>query len=186
MDDVELPPMPASTRKATYTPPRPSFLLTRKRTHADYDADLTTSSDPALFSSDDQAPGAENYVGTGKRKKHTFKGSWWDHQRIKNGNYNKREFKRNFDSGIFMGSEVSDEAPSSDSLGFEDELLRDQQREEDGQPYPALHVIDALQTTPRARTAHRPMVVHQSKEHELVYEEVRRALEQGSEDVTLT
>ncbi|RMD42755.1 hypothetical protein DV735_g2349, partial [Chaetothyriales sp. CBS 134920] len=116
-------------------PPRPS-LFARKRT---YDASVyegenstATSSDPALFSGDEQdSVGAEDYAG--KRKKKMYAGSWWSHQ-IKAGKEDrKKEFKRNFDSGIFMGSDS--EPPSSDSFtSLDDELVRDQARAD---PIPA-------------------------------------------------
>ncbi|KAL2418158.1 hypothetical protein ABEF95_011472 [Exophiala dermatitidis] len=142
-----LPPVPLSARKAAaQTPPRPSFLLARKRTHADYyDEDhqsltVATSSDPAFFSSDEQAPGAENYaVAAGdKRKKRTYKGAWWDRSRTANENQKgtatkkPREFRRNYDSGIFMGSEGSttEEPLSSDSFSLEEELLREQEQQQ--------------------------------------------------------
>ncbi|KAG9777906.1 hypothetical protein KCU88_g4362, partial [Aureobasidium melanogenum] len=143
-----LPPVPLSARKAAaQTPPRPSFLLARKRTHADYyDEDhqsltVATSSDPAFFSSDEQAPGAENYVvaAADKRKKRTYKGAWWDRSRTANENQKgtatkkPREFRRNYDSGIFMGSEGSttgEEPLSSDSFSLEEELMRQQEQQQ--------------------------------------------------------
>ncbi|RMZ82075.1 hypothetical protein DV737_g2225, partial [Chaetothyriales sp. CBS 132003] len=110
-------------------PPRLS-LLTRKRT---YDASVyegenstATSSDPALFSGDEhESVGAEDY--TGKHKKKMYTGSWWSHQ-VKAGKEDrKKEFKRNYDSGIFMGSDS--EPPSSDSFtSLDEELVRDQAR----------------------------------------------------------
>ncbi|KIW15260.1 hypothetical protein PV08_05305 [Exophiala spinifera] len=141
MDDLDLPPIPQSAIIAAQTPPRPrqSLLLARKRTRAEvYDDEptLTTSSDPALFSSDEQAPGAENYTDR-RRKKRTFKGSWWDRHPAREGlrksARQKREFTRNFDSGIFMGSQDESgedhDLLSSDSFTLEDELMRDQSRE---------------------------------------------------------
>lgn len=73
------------------------------------------SSDPAIFSSDDD-PSADNY--TQERRKKKFRGPWY-HQRPaseagsvdshepehKKG---KRRFERQFDSGVFMGSDGTD------------------------------------------------------------------------------
>lgn len=144
MDDLDLPPIPQSALIAAQTPPRPrqSLFFARKRARAEvYDEPtLTTSSDPALFSSDEQAPGAENYTDR-RRKKRTFKGSWWDRHPAREGLRKsirqKREFTRNFDSGIFMGSqdESSEDHDmlSSDSFTLEDELMRDQSHEHEHQ-----------------------------------------------------
>jgi hypothetical protein len=138
-DEPSLPPLPI--QPTHHRPQRPS-LLTRKRTHSSYAHDLAdnapssaVSSDPALFSSDDATPDVENYTPTGKRKKKMYTGSWWNHHmRAKKGD-RKREFRRNLDSGIFMGSEGDtdgDSLPSSDSLGsLEEMFLKDQAANED-------------------------------------------------------
>lgn len=186
MDDVELPPLrPSVTETALTLPLSQSIYLTRKRTHTDYDDDTTTSSDPALFSSDEHAPGAENYL-SGKRKKHTYQGSWWDNQRVKMGNPKKREFRRNFDSGIFMGSETSDEALSSDSFGLEDELLRDQQEKKPYSRSSPLFTIESVESNPKAKTAPRPRIPVVSREHDAVCQVVQHALDCGKEDVDLS
>lgn len=187
MDDLDLPPVPSSARDAALTlPPRPSIWFTRKRTHTDYDDDTTTtSSDPALFSSDEHAPDAENYA-SGKRKKYTYQGSWWDHRRIKTSNPKKREFRRNFDSGVFMGSETSDEALSSDSFGLEDELLRDQQAKTQDSRASPLFTIESVETTPKAKNISRPTVPVISREYDAVCQIVKNALDQGKEDIDLS
>jgi hypothetical protein len=171
--DLELPPLSQSAIKAALTPPRPFPLLTRKRTHdAASEDDPTASSDPALFSSDEQAPGAENYVA-GRRKKRTFKGSWWDrHPPTEAGRRSsrKREFTRNFDSGIFMGSEGSVEPLSSDSFGMEEELMRGQQKGPE-----ADHRVQSFKSA---------VVI--PKEHEQVCAIVRACLDNGKEDVDLS
>lgn len=183
MDDIDLPPMPASARKPTQPPhPAQSSHLLRKRSRADQDDDFATSSDPALFSSDEQAPGAENY-SIGKRKKKTYQGSWWSHQHhVAVGK--KRVFKRNYDSGIFMGSETSDEALSSDSIGLEDEFLRDQQQAMKAKS--PLFSSQSVQTTPKAKSYRRPQSTLAPDEHEPVRRIVHQALEVGKEDVDLS
>ena len=128
MDEHEptLPPLP-NADSSNARPLRPS-LLTRKRTYDQslYDGEplTATSSDPALFSGDEQDTiGVEDYAN--KRKKKMYTGSSRSHQ-LKAGKEDRRkEFKRNYDSGIFMGSDS--EPPSSDSItSLEEELIRDQ------------------------------------------------------------
>lgn len=185
MDDIDLPPVPSAARQTTTNPLRPSILLTRKRTYTT-DDDPATSSDPALFSSDEHAPDAENYV-SGKRKKQTYQGSWWDHGRVNMTNSKKRVFRRNFDSGVFMGSETSDEGQSSDSFGLEDELLRDQRERDRGAQGSPSSTFKSVETTPKAKTVvSRPMVSVASSQHDAVCETVRLVLDQGKEDVDLS
>lgn len=111
--EVELPPSipsPSATVK-------PSLNLnpSRKRSRHDYEV---TSSDPPLFSSDDlPSSSIENY--TSQRNKPQYESAWWGsrHQTSDRPIKQKRQFKRNMDSGVFM----SDGTESSFS-GFEDEL----------------------------------------------------------------
>lgn len=74
------------------------------------------SSDPALFSSDDD-PSADNY--TQERKKKKYRGPWYQQIPASEGNFqesleqaaekkSKRTFERQFDSGVFMGSDGID------------------------------------------------------------------------------
>src|SRR5271155_2636469 len=93
MDQLDLPPLPAS---------QPA--LNRKRTRLDYEP--ATSSDPAVFSSDEQAPSAESY--SSKRRKDKWTGTWWGAKARDATTNRKRSFRRNFDSGIYMGSEGTD------------------------------------------------------------------------------
>ncbi|KAJ5130564.1 uncharacterized protein N7515_006603 [Penicillium bovifimosum] len=74
------------------------------------------SSDPALFSSDDiPASGLENYHATvsGAGRKRRYRGTWWGEQ-VADPKRKRAEFreKRNFDSGVWMGSDE----PGSESL----------------------------------------------------------------------
>jgi hypothetical protein len=183
MAEPELPPLSQSSVADLSTRPRPSFLLTRKRTRSDYDDEPATSSDPATFSSDETAPGAENYA-SGKRKKHTFRGSWWDKHPVKDGfrrsERKKREWKRNFDSGIFMGSE-SEDPLSSDSFTMEDELLNDQKFA--ARPRATfLSPIKSSNSTPKGKVR----VQQMSEEHQRVCDIVRQCLENGQEDVDIS
>ncbi|ETI28349.1 hypothetical protein G647_00798 [Cladophialophora carrionii CBS 160.54] len=191
MDEPELPPVSTAAQAGSRTHARPSLLLTRKRTRSDYADEPATSSDPATFSSDETAPGAENYAAGRRKKKHTFRGSWWDLHPAKSGTRTsqrrKREFRRNFDSGIFMGSE-SEDPLSSDSFTMEDEFLRDQERsseEKHDSQHPRLWPSESLEATPRTKLALRNSV-QMPKEHEAVCHVVRQCLELGKEDVDLS
>jgi hypothetical protein len=75
----------------------PMFLPSRKRAR---DEETNTSSDPPLFSSDPPDPSIDNY--TQRSRKRQYQGTWWG-QQVK-----RRPFARNFDSGIWMGSDSSD------------------------------------------------------------------------------
>ncbi|KAL9024333.1 MAG: hypothetical protein Q9196_006593 [Gyalolechia fulgens] len=81
------------------------------------DEAIGNSSDTPLFSSDDLPASSENYVE--HRKKRQRKRTWWDHFKPEYQpivrQRSKREFKRNLDSGVWMGSDtdVEEELPAS-------------------------------------------------------------------------
>lgn len=82
----------------------------RKRSYASHM--FSDSSEPAIFSSDND-PAAENYF-QGPRQKKQYRGTWEDQQPI-NGTLResaairgKRKFERQVDSGVFMGSDDLD------------------------------------------------------------------------------
>ena len=113
MDETELP-NPASPPD----PPRMSTVLrlhSRKRSRRQYESS-TESSDPALFSSDGVSPSADDYIG--ERRKHKWVGTWWGDRYQGVSSKEKRRFIRNHDSGIWMGSDSSDNS-------LEDELRQD-------------------------------------------------------------
>jgi hypothetical protein len=116
MDELELPPLPSSE-----APPRKysRSLLSRKRSRLDYEPEPATSSDPALFSSDDPAPSAEHY--SAKRRKDKWQGTWWGERLRGEKERVKRQFERNYDSGIWMGSEGTESS-------LEEEFLNDQRK----------------------------------------------------------
>ncbi|MCJ1287335.1 hypothetical protein MMC26_006684 [Xylographa opegraphella] len=89
---------------------RPRFpSLDRKRTRDDIPS---CSSDPPIFSSDDLPPGLENYDS--HRRKRQYRGTWWENRvgYIQSGGSapvrRKREFKRNIDSAVWMGSDETE------------------------------------------------------------------------------
>ncbi|KAL8832925.1 MAG: hypothetical protein Q9170_004653 [Blastenia crenularia] len=85
----------------------PPFLLLQSRKRELEDEAIGNSSDTPLFSSDDIPASSENY--TEHRNKRQRKKLWWDHS--KPGyqptvrRKSKRVFKRNMDSGVWMGSD---------------------------------------------------------------------------------
>ncbi|KAL8730964.1 MAG: hypothetical protein Q9166_003754 [cf. Caloplaca sp. 2 TL-2023] len=86
-----------------YTPPFPSSS-SRKRSFED--EGIGDSSDTPLFSSDDNPASSENYLEY--RNKRQRKGPWWScqpEQQLLNRYKAKREFRRNLDSGVWMGSD---------------------------------------------------------------------------------
>jgi hypothetical protein len=86
-------------------------LFLRKRSHEVYHEDSNPSSDPPLFSSDPLDASVENYLQ--KPQKRQYRGTWWG-QRIKRQHLTDQESSartlvRNLDSGIWMGSDSSDD-----------------------------------------------------------------------------
>ncbi|KAM7209742.1 CCR4-NOT transcription complex subunit 6-like-B [Naviculisporaceae sp. PSN 640] len=116
-------------------PPRsrapPSFAEGRKRargTNAPSSLSSSTSSDPAVFSSDDD-PALDNYVH-GRRKKR-YVGTWFDQQPASSDSADsaigddmrrpmpkppKRQFRRQLDSGVFLGMDGSTDTDESVDL----------------------------------------------------------------------
>ncbi|TQN64799.1 CCR4-NOT transcription complex subunit 6 [Colletotrichum shisoi] len=86
------------------------------RNHSVAPPSWSNSSDPAVFSSDDD-PGLDNYV-EGRRKKKKYVGSWFHQQPASSSDSatgeprpalrGKRTLKRDLDSGVWMGSDSTD------------------------------------------------------------------------------
>ncbi|KAG0650493.1 Leucine-rich repeat SHOC-2 [Hyphodiscus hymeniophilus] len=98
-----------------------SFLSGRARKRVRLESPLI-SSDPALFSSDDD-PSAENY--TQGRRKQTYRGPWYSQRPASdqdsqdfpdNPKKSKRTFERQFDSGVWLGSDGTDLDESADGM----------------------------------------------------------------------
>ncbi|TLD39649.1 leucine rich repeat domain protein [Venturia nashicola] len=112
----------------------PYPILGRKRTRAPEHTEDSTPSDGPLFSSDPPDPSVDEYFQP--RRKRQYRGTWWGEitredapaepalQRTKNA------FSRNMDSGVWMGSDVTDEDQdlASDDTSPDLELLRDMGR----------------------------------------------------------
>ena len=96
--------------------------LDRKRTSDDIPS---CSSDPPVFSSDDLPPGLENYDS--HRRKRQYRGPWWQSRlgRVQSDGSapvrQKRDFKRNIDSAVWMGSDET-EATDDGDLDIEADL----------------------------------------------------------------
>jgi hypothetical protein len=100
--------------KLAWDPVTESFSNNRRRKRVL--SSPPVSSDPAIFSSDDD-PSAENY--TQERRKKKYRGPWYQQQPASDSgsldqNENdqqkkgKRKLERQYDSGIFMGSDGTD------------------------------------------------------------------------------
>jgi len=93
----------------------PSTFPRRKLARIDYCYDENTSSDPPVFSSDDGPEASiDNYVTP--RKKKQYRGTWWDHQPVAEASNNaaaKVDLIRNVDSGVWMGSDGTDDSAAS-------------------------------------------------------------------------
>ncbi|KAK7914422.1 leucine Rich Repeat family protein [Apiospora marii] len=111
-DEPTLPPLPSVSWDSG------SQSFTRKRVRGANNAPpiFSNSSDPAVFSSDDD-PNVENYAQGGRQRKKRYVGSWF-HQHPASGDSafgdevrpnpkTKRTFQRQFDSGVWMGSDIS-------------------------------------------------------------------------------
>ena len=110
MDEIDLPSIAEpqhQSRPPLSTNQSSSSIASKKRPRLEFDT--TYSSDPALFSSDDADQSAENYAQ--KRRKDIWTGTWWGDKNHADNctrqEKSKRKFARNFDSGIFMGSDNS-------------------------------------------------------------------------------
>ena len=80
------------------------------------DDSIENSSDTPLFSSDDHPASAEDYLEPHSKRQR--KGPWWcsrpGTQELIIRKKSKRGFKRNFDSGVWMGSD----SDAEDELGY--------------------------------------------------------------------
>jgi Leucine-rich repeat (LRR) protein len=112
--EIDLPPVPIL--QADSPPELPIHPNKRKRARLEYDP--ISSSDPALFSSDDHNPTSEHYAS--KRRKQKWRGTWWGDKitssDLSASNGGKRTFTRNFDSGVWMGSDATDTSLEIDFL----------------------------------------------------------------------
>ncbi|KAH9895383.1 hypothetical protein F4778DRAFT_783739 [Xylariomycetidae sp. FL2044] len=150
-----------------------SFANSRKR-NRNHDRALappifSNSSDPAVFSSDDD-PHIDNYT-QGRHRKKRYIGSWFQQQPASTDSTfseegpivpkPKRSFKRQFDSGVWMGSDSS--------IDLDDTLMASQ--------------------PPRARLSQlstRQSSVSQSSSEDLVRQQIQAAIDSGEEVIDLS
>ncbi|KHO01279.1 Leucine Rich Repeat domain protein [Metarhizium album ARSEF 1941] len=142
----------------------------RKRVRHPRSGGLYNSSDPAVFSSDDD-PGLDNYVEG--RKKKRYVGSWFQQQPTSSDSTfgermtapkPKRKLARQFDSGIYLGSDGTE----GDDLASE--ILE----------MPLRCKLPQLHEQPQRRTTRAV-----SKAELLAREKIRSCLEQGDETIDL-
>ncbi|KAI0195728.1 hypothetical protein EV127DRAFT_331956 [Xylaria flabelliformis] len=147
-----------------------SFTNTRKR-GAPPQPLFTNSSDPAIFSSDDD-PHIDNYANGPHRKKR-YVGSWFQQMPTSSDSTfgeavgpqpkRKRAFERQWDSGVWMGSDGSVELDEDFTLGLE--------------PSPESKL-------PQLRNA--PPDPPEAPEEQIVRDRVDTAIEEGNPEIDLT
>jgi hypothetical protein len=150
----------------------------RKRVRLDSDNTTQISSDPPLFSSDDD-PSAENYSGLRRHQKKKFRGPWFK-QELELGTSrdgvktSKRTFQRQFDSAVWLGSDGTD---------VEDESIFP----EAGLPpsTPANILSLPMRQSPVRLRASQTSKEHSSPE-ELAQKQIELCLEVGKEDIDLS
>lgn len=111
--DESLPPMEDYPSSPPSLPSRPHTLrpsLSRKRIRASELSSAHPSSDPAFFSSDDGPDETVEHYERGGRPKKYVRGAWYDRARADDANVpiEKKGFSRNFDSGVWMGSDSTE------------------------------------------------------------------------------
>ncbi|KAK8061406.1 hypothetical protein PG994_007772 [Apiospora phragmitis] len=111
-DEPTLPPLPSVSWDSG------SQSFTRKRVRGANNAPplFSNSSDPAVFSSDDD-PNVENYAQGGRQRKKRYVGSWFQQHpasgdsafgdEVRPKPTTKRTLQRQSDSGVWMGSDIS-------------------------------------------------------------------------------
>lgn len=161
MDEDELP-LP----KLAWDPATNSFTNHRSRKRS-RSTPPPVSSDPALFSSDDD-PSADNY--TQERRKRKFRGPWYqqvpadgEYAREADQRKAKRTFQRQHDSGVFMGSDGTDLDEPAENTEFKLPLFPSR---------PSRLQAQLLSSQPSAENAAR--------------EEIERCLESGDETIELS
>jgi len=212
-EELQLPALPQIRPEPRLPKTLFSRLSSRKRSTRSDEFDdalsssLHTSSDPALFSSD-ETPDAENYSGGKRRRKKTYAGTWWGEKVSRtiagsqasssNGSHKmkKRQFTRNFDSGIFMNSDDgSSNAEFSSDSSFGNELMEAQRQEEvasrtTAAPRTPVMVPSKLAITFKNLSPLTPRSARKSirsdPKHEIVLSIVRDCLDESKEDVDLS
>jgi hypothetical protein len=112
-----------SLPRLSWNPAAESISHNRPHKRARLSSPPVFSSDPAVFSSDDD-PSADNY--TPGRRKQRYRGPWFrqqlasdsqEPQECENPKKGKRTFERQFDSGVWLGSDGTDVDEATE--GFE-------------------------------------------------------------------
>ncbi|KAI0203248.1 hypothetical protein F4808DRAFT_37099 [Astrocystis sublimbata] len=167
-DEPTLPALP----KVAWDADTQSFTNTRKRGASAHPL-FSNSSDPAVFSSDDD-PHVENYLQGPHRKKKRYVGSWFQQMPASSDSTfaeasepqprPERPFERQWDSGVWMGSDASVGLDDDCSLGLDEE------------PESRLPQLQ----TPR------PAATSKTPEELLVRAKIDRAIEEGDPAIDLS
>ncbi len=163
-DEPSLPSLPLLTRKAP-------FPEERQQKRVKLHSTPPVSSDPPFFSSDDD-PSAENYSTTSGRHKKRFRGPWYSQQ--PEDKRTKREFQRQFDSGVWLGSDSTEDD--------EDATFTDQAQS-------SIAGKDRLPLFTRLTSVNGSKTNTMSKEpsaEELAEKEIGLCLETGNENIDLS
>ncbi|KFY35114.1 hypothetical protein V494_06195 [Pseudogymnoascus sp. VKM F-4513 (FW-928)] len=137
------------------------------------------SSDPPLFSSDDD-PSAENYSDPKRRQKMRYRGPWYKQEPDNSASSNqgerkgKRTLERQFDSGVWLGSDSTDDDADYDFLK--------------GAPVPsflAKGLPMAMRPSPLRSRVIIPSAEYPSQEDQ-ARQQIQKCLEEGNEDVDLS
>ncbi|KAI0551464.1 hypothetical protein F4679DRAFT_572344 [Xylaria curta] len=166
---AEEPTLP-SLPKVSWDAHTQSFTNTRKR-GAPSQPHFTNSSDPAIFSSDDD-PHVDNY-SNGPRRKKRYVGSWFQQMPTSSDSTfseavgpqpkRKRAFERQWDSGVWMGSDGSVELDEDFTLGMEPSPESKLPQLQNAPPHPSV--------TP---------------EEQVVRDKIDAAIEEGNPEIDLT
>ncbi|KAF2842758.1 hypothetical protein M501DRAFT_1012156 [Patellaria atrata CBS 101060] len=161
---------PPSSPPSLPSLPEVPLTLRKKRSRPIDDYDILLTSDPPLFSSDDNPLDAsvDDYREGGKRKKQ-YHGVWW-HQNQRPGvlasgtdfSAPKSVFSRNMDSGVWMGSDCT-----------EDDITPE--------------VVQGDVSTPTTSfRRHLATLAEQRSQEEACVQKIHKLLEQGMETVDLS
>jgi hypothetical protein len=136
------------------------------------------SSDPPLFSSDDD-PSAENYEDPKRRQKMRYRGPWYkqepDNSASNQGERKgKRTLERQFDSGVWLGSDSTDEDADYDFL-----------KGATVPPFLAKGLPMAMRPSPLRSRVIIPSAEYPSQEDQ-ARQHIQQCLEEGNEDVDLS
>lgn len=170
-DEPSLPSLPSGLA--------PSFYNNTGRGKRARLSSAPASSDPPLFSSDDD-PSAENYEDPKRRQKMRYRGPWYKQEPDNSAFPNqgerkgKRTLERQFDSGVWLGSDSTDEDADYDFL-----------KGAAVPPFLAKGLPMAMRPSPLRSRVIIPSAEYPSQEDQ-ARQHIQQCLEEGNEDVDLS